>query len=272
MGKFSGMLICTDLDGTLLKNDKSISKENIDAIEYFKSEGGYFTFITGRMPSFVLDFYNLLKPNTYVGCANGSALYDFENKKYVWTAKMKDGAKELTRLIDKKFPKVGIQVNTYYKVYFSKDNQTMKYFRKVTNAENLKMHYDDVCEPLAKVIFGTDDEVEIKEIEKTLTNHPLAKNFGFIRSEKSLFEILPKGIGKGSTLKKLAEMLDIKNTVAIGDYNNDISMFETAKIGVAVSNACDDAKAKADFITVSNEENAVAKVIFDLEKEKLKFL
>ena len=50
MGKFDGILICTDLDGTLLRKDKSVSKENIEAIEYFKKEGGLFTFVTGRMP------------------------------------------------------------------------------------------------------------------------------------------------------------------------------------------------------------------------------
>ena len=44
MGKFDGILICTDLDGTLYKNDKTISEENKEAIEYFKREGGYFTF------------------------------------------------------------------------------------------------------------------------------------------------------------------------------------------------------------------------------------
>ena len=52
MKKFEGCLICTDLDGTLFRSDKTVSKENIDAIEYFKSEGGYFTFVTGRMPFF----------------------------------------------------------------------------------------------------------------------------------------------------------------------------------------------------------------------------
>ena len=55
MGKFDNILICTDLDGTLFRNDKSISQRNVDAIEYFKSEGGYFTFITGRMPYYVDD-------------------------------------------------------------------------------------------------------------------------------------------------------------------------------------------------------------------------
>ena len=55
MGKFDGMLICTDLDGTLLEKNRSISEENHNAIEYFKSEGGIFTFITGRMPCIAKD-------------------------------------------------------------------------------------------------------------------------------------------------------------------------------------------------------------------------
>ena len=42
MAIFDGTLICTDLDGTLLRKDKTISKENLDAIEYFKANGGYF--------------------------------------------------------------------------------------------------------------------------------------------------------------------------------------------------------------------------------------
>ena len=48
MGKFDGMLICTDLDGTLLRRDKTVSMENLEAIEHFKAEGGYFTFIIAR--------------------------------------------------------------------------------------------------------------------------------------------------------------------------------------------------------------------------------
>ena len=49
MGKFDGILLCTDLDDTLLTTDKRISDENKQAIEYFMSEGGLFTFATGRV-------------------------------------------------------------------------------------------------------------------------------------------------------------------------------------------------------------------------------
>ena len=57
MKKFEGMLFCTDLDGTLYTGDKRVSKENLEAIEYFKSEGGLFTFITGRVPVTAMDIY-----------------------------------------------------------------------------------------------------------------------------------------------------------------------------------------------------------------------
>ena len=83
---------------------------------------------------------------------------------------------------------------------------------------------------------------------------------------------VPKGTNKGRVLPILADHLgiDMSKTVAIGDYNNDVEMLRTAHVGVAVSNAVEEAKAAADYITVSNEENAVARVIYDIEEGKLK--
>ena len=98
----------------------------------------------------------------------------------------------------------------------------------------------------------------------------MADRFDFIRSEKTLYEILPKGICKGTAIRKLCDYLkvDMRKTIAIGDYNNDIPMFRAAGIGIAVSNACEDALKAADFVTVSNQEHAIAKVIQDLETGK----
>ena len=67
MKKFEGMLICTDLDGTLLRRDKTVSMENLEAIEHFKAEGGYFTFITGRMPYYVDDLPERVRINAPFG-------------------------------------------------------------------------------------------------------------------------------------------------------------------------------------------------------------
>lgn len=271
MGKFDGMLICTDLDGTLFKKDKTISPENLKAIEYFKSEGGYFTFITGRMPFFSKYAFDMIKPNAPFGCINGGGLFDGEKGDYVWKEAISDKALELVRYVDERMEDIGIQANTFYKTYFCRENDAMKKFRELTGVENHVCHYMEVKEPVAKYLFGSKDDNVIERVKKLLDEHPLADEFDFIRSEKTLYEILPKGIGKGTAIKNLCDYLnlDVKNTIAIGDYNNDISMFEAAGIGIAVANACKDALEAADYVTVSNEEHAIAKVIEDLEKGRL---
>ncbi len=268
MGIFEGVLICTDLDGTLLRKDKSISRENIEAIEYFKAGGGLFTIITGRMPYYVTDICDQVMPNAPFGCVNGGGLYDFEKKEYVWKYAMADGVPEITKCIDEKFPDVGIQVCTFNKTFFCKENNTMKIFRKLTGLPNLVCHYTEVEGPIAKILFGSEENEEILNIEKTLKAHPLADRFDFIRSARSLFEILPKGMSKGTSIEKLSEILKIEKNkiVAIGDYDNDVAMFKAAGVSIAVSNACHKAKEAADYITVSNEENAIAQVIYDLER------
>ena len=270
MTNFNGILICTDLDGTLLRSDRQISDENKKAIEYFKAHGGYFTFVTGRMPFFVDDIVERVNPNAPIGCVNGGGLYDTVKNEYMWQSTMPDGVNTLIKCIDENFPNVGIQVNSFNHVYFARENVIMEEFRNTTGVENLVCKYDEVKEPVAKIVFGVETEEEISAMRNMLESHPLAVNFDFIRSEQYLFEILPKGINKGTSIQKLCECLGIdKNkTVAIGDYNNDIPMFLAAKAGIAVSNACDDALKAADFITVSNDENAVARVIYDIEKGK----
>ena len=267
MGRFDGILICTDLDGTLYKNDKTVSSENREAIEYFKREGGYFTFITGRMP-YAQNAYDVIRPNAPFGCINGAGLYDGEKKQYVWTQKISPDITELIRCIDENFPQVGIQVCGLYRTYFSKDNDVMIGFRRVTGVPNVVCDYREIPEQIAKIIFGSYKEEEILAIERTLREHPLAADFNFVRSEKTLFEILPKGVHKGLPLCKLIEHLgvDARKTFAIGDYDNDIGMLKTAAFGIAVANACKAARDAADFVTVSNEEHAIAKLIYDIEK------
>ena len=245
---------------------EDISNENKTAIEYFKSEGGIFTFVTGRMPFFVSDIYNEIQPNAPFGCINGGGLYDHRTQEYVWTHELTGSFRELIKEIDKNFPNVGIQVNTFHKVYFCKENEVMVNFRAVTRLPNLIGNYMEVREPVAKILFGVNTEKEMEGVIVTLNSHPLSSAFDFIRSEETLYEILPKGIGKGTSIQKLAEYMntDINKTIAVGDYNNDISMFHAAKAGIAVANACPDALAAADYVTVSNEENAIAKIIENL--------
>lgn len=108
----------------------------------------------------------------------------------------------------------------------------------------------------------------MEELIELLRSHPRAEEFDFIRSEKILYEILPKGVSKGALLCKMAQLLGIemKHTVAVGDYNNDISMVRAAGIGFAVANGVPEVKAAADHVTVSNEEHAIARIVEELDR------
>ncbi len=270
MGKFDGILICTDLDGTLYKKDKTVSRENREAIEYFKSEGGYFTFITGRMPYYSHEAYNAATPNVPFGCINGGGVYDGEKGEYVWKLELPDGFLELLDAVDVAFPRVGFHICTFDKIYFAKENEVMAAFRRLTGVPNNVCNRHELKAPIAKVLFGTAPEEEMQALIRFLKAHPASAKFDLLRSERSLFEILPKGVNKGLALSKLVEFLrvDTKKTVAIGDYENDIGMFREAAVGVAVANACQSALDAADFVTVSNEEHAIAQVIRDIENNK----
>ena len=219
MGKFDGILICTDLDGTLYKKDKTVSQKNKDAIEYFKSEGGYFSFITGRLPYYSMNAFNEAMPNVPFGCINGGGLYDGFAKEYIWTTPISQNVFELVAFIDKSFSDIGIQACAFDKTYFVRENEAAANFRKITGLYNHVKKYDEIDEPIAKIIFSNEDDEVILAVEKALKSHPLADSFSFIRSEKALFEILPKGVDKGLALKKLTEHLkvDISKTLTIGE-------------------------------------------------------
>ncbi|MBE6644329.1 MAG: HAD family phosphatase [Ruminococcaceae bacterium] len=272
MKKFEGILICTDLDGTLFRKDKSISSENKDAIKYFKSEGGYFTFITGRMPAYSRTAYETIEPNAPFGCINGGGLFDHRTGEYVWKSEPLDSDfRLLVEEVERRVPQVGIQLSTFYKTYFTRENAAIERFRRLSGLPDLRRSYSDVDEPIAKVIIADMNDDVIARVKACLDAHPLAYKFGFIRSEKTLYEILPKGIDKGTVLMKMAEYLgvDRRKTVAVGDYDNDVSMLMAAGAGIAVANATDEAKRAAKYVTVSNEEHAIAKIISDIESGKI---
>ena len=268
MNKFKGLLFCTDLDGTLYSSRHTVSKQNLEAIEYFKTEGGLFTFVTGRMPFAATQAYTRINPNAPYGCVNGGGIYDGEKDVYLWSQILPREALALVRAVDEQMPDIGIQLNTEKAIYFNKDNAAMVYFREVTGLPNIACHYEEVEEPMLKVVFAHESPEQIKQLEKLLKSHPMAHQFDFIRSEKTLYEILPKGINKGTALSKMTELLgvDPKKTIAVGDYNNDIAIIRQAEIGFAVANAVDEVKAVADHITVSNDEHAIAAIVDMLDR------
>lgn len=268
MGKFDGILICTDLDGTLLNSLHRVSDENARAIEYFKSEGGSFTFITGRPYYTARATYEMVKPNVPFGCLNGGGMYDGQNGSYIMHKELDKSAFDLVDFIVQEIPDIAVHVYTPHITYFAKITEASRIYSTVTGCELIHRDMRDIDCPVSKIVFAHTNSDAIDRATELVKLHPLCERFGFIRSERYLFEILPKESSKGNLITELAKYLgiDMKNTYAIGDYNNDVSMIKAAGVGYAVANAVDEAKAVADRITVSNEEHAIARIIKDIEE------
>ena len=267
-GKFDGILLVTDLDGTLVTKSQVVSQENIKAIEYFKENGGTFTIVTGRVPTALAGIDEVVKPNAPVGCVNGGGIYDCKEKKFLWAQTAPDEILELIGYIDELMPNVSHQVNTTENIWFTKYNSAMEHLRDVSKAPDLRCHYSEIKEPILKILFADKNTDDVLKVAELLSKHPLMSNFEGVSSEPIYYEVLPKGISKAVVIPKLCEMLgiSIERTIAVGDNNNDVTMLKCAKIGYAVANASPLAKEAADRITVSNEDSAIAKIVEELDK------
>ena len=271
MGKFSGILLCTDLDDTLLTTDKKISDNNRRAIDYFKSEGGLFTFATGRVPHGAKLMLEYINPNAPMVCFNGAGIYDFAKDKLVWAAHLDKDAVKVLEFVEELFPQAGIEVCSADKIYFAKMNHVVWEHKTIEHFPDLFANYHDITEPWSKVLFMTEPET-VPLVKEALLNSEFADKYSFVRSSPNYYELLPKGASKGGGLIELARILGIprEKTIGVGDNENDLTLVQMAGAGVAVANAVDMVKRAADYITVDNNSSAIAAVIRAVEDGKIK--
>jgi len=262
MGKFSGILLCSDLDDTLLTTDKRVSDENKKAIEYFKDNGGIFTFATGRIPYGAKIMLRYIQPNAPMICFNGAGIYDFTEDRLIYNMKLHDDKISAVEFIDKNYDFSGIEICTRDRLYFSKMNEVVYEQKRHEQLPDLFADYHSIDGDWIKVLFMQKRE-EIQAIRDAFANSDFNDRFDFTQSSPYYYEMLPKGANKGNGLVKLGEILGIKkeDIIAVGDNENDIEMVKSAGVGIAVANAIQSVRDAADMITVDNNSNALACVI-----------
>ena len=271
MGKFDGILLVSDLDGTLLTNDKRLSEENREAIDRFVEGGGIFTFATGRTTYGMRVVLEQYTPATLIECLNGGGIYDPKTGECLWALQLDDSVEELTAFVRAEFPNVGIELCGLYESWCLHKTFLSEFYREYEKLPCLNVSHRGDADPLVKIYLYSEADSQ-QALADALNAHPLAKRFELVRSGPELYEIMPKDAKKGKGLLRLADMLGIprEKTVAIGDNDNDLSMIEMAGIGVAVANATPKAKAVADLVlNVTNDQHAIAVLIDKLDKAVL---
>lgn len=265
--KFDGITIATDMDGTLLTNDKKISRKNKEAIDYFRQNGGTFTIASGRVYPKVIMYAEELKLNAPFICNNGNIIYDYSNEKIVYKRTLDRKIIDVIKKLMRDFPDYGFEVAGLGEVYFLRDGEYVRKHIEDEKFTNLKwITPDEINFEMTKVLIAESPE-RIGELAEKIP--PVYYNFSAFRSDKFYFELVPLGVSKGTALHSLKKILGEKaeKIYAVGDAVNDLDMIKEGDVGIAVKNALPEVKAAADFILpYTNDESAIAGVIELIEK------
>lgn len=268
MPDFSNTVLITDLDGTLLPQSKIVTEADLEAIERFKRDGGIFTVATGRVYQAAEQFLDVLKPNAPVIMNNGGVIYDPELGKIVYAVYLDRAAEEYTNALMKRFPDMGVEINTPDGIYAARLTEWEKKHLALTHMKYEERPIEEIpTGEWCKVLYSIENG-RIHELAEFASGMGWDKT-GFVVSGDFLFECLPKGSTKGSALERLSDMCgwDKLTVAAAGDYDNDIEMLEFADIAFAPRNAQEAVKNCANFVTsASCEECFIAEAIEYLEK------
>lgn len=272
MGKFDAILLCSDMDDTLLTTDKRISAENKAAIEYFMSEGGSFAFATGRVPMGARLALDYIVPNTPIICFNGAGIYDFRGEKLLWSRSLDKKAVAVVEMVEKSMPQAAIEVCTKDKVYCCRSNEIIRKQFEIEKFDDNYADFRNISEDWIKAIFMVKSD-ELPALKALIAESEFADCYNYIQSSPNYYEMLPKGASKGDAMLELAKILGIapERTIGVGDNENDITMVSMAQIGVAVANAVPAVRDAADYITVDNNHDALKAVIESVEKGIMQF-
>lgn len=260
-------ILFTDLDGTLLNSKREISDENKNAIKEALDRKNKIVIATGRpLPSVLLLIkqLGLIFEGCYAITYNGGLIYDCYNNQAVFKATVPI---RYIRHIFNTAKEYGVHCHTYSNEFVISEKLT-KELEHYCNAikvpyklvDNIEELYED---PVKAVMIDRNGREKLSKIQDSLKSWCFDKvNSHF--SSRSLLEFGPLSASKGSAVEFLCRHLNIpiENSIAVGDEENDISMLKSAQMGVVMSNASDDIKKYADYITYNdNNNNGVAEVI-----------
>ena len=207
--KFSDYILVTDLDDTLLTRDKRITEKDLEAINYFVSEGGSFTVATGRVYTSAKPYTSLLPINLPMVLYNGAVIYDENTSKTLWKELIcKEAVGYMNILLDK-FPHLGCEIVCENEIFIRRDSPTLD---EKIRLENIPFGYCDetnLPEEIIKILLvGNTDEIAValEEIRKMTFD-----GVEFLLSAPYYLEMLPTGASKWVGIKNMTDLLGISN-------------------------------------------------------------
>jgi len=257
-------LVATDLDGTLLRTDGTISDRSVAALQAAVAAGIAVVFATGRPPRYM----DHVRARTGIGglmiCGNGALVWDPEAGEPVVVRGFGDGV--VAGVVDRiraALPGVAFaveQVRGLAREHGYEPRGGSPDIRRVVLSEVLH-------EPVLKLLVrGPDPDLErLRGVVAAAVGDEAEVTFSSTYAEP-LLELSARGVDKGSALAAHAAALGLQasQVAAVGDMPNDVAMLRWAGTGVAVAGAHPDALAAADRLTAGNNDDGVARLVEEI--------
>lgn len=256
-------LLCIDLDGTLLTDDKKIKEQDKKALQKAAEQGIKIALITGRMPASTEPIAKELGIPCIMACNAGT--YILEEEQCLHTEYL---PLEAMRGIYESIKPLGIPLWIFHDKqwyvtgkdrFVEEEEKLIQYKAELASVEELAGKWEREGTGPSKVLIGAEPEL-VQKVHSILKNR---QDADMACSSPNYLEIFPRGMDKGKALRLICEKKGIgrDKTAAFGDQQLDIPMLEAAGTAIAMGNAIDELKRKADFVTKTNNEAGIAYAI-----------
>jgi len=258
-------VIC-DLDDTLKSKDRPLSEFTFKSIVALRNKGILFGIATGRSSNSVrrvLKEIHLLELCDVVITMNGAQEHDMKyDRKHNFYPLDKKTLIEIGKIFEPLDLNYCLYDNDYQ--FAKRDDHAIQRIAKNNLSIPTFFELKDLPDILfSKIMFLVPNEK--KEVAMALFNqHKTAQVRGFF-SDPDLIEVVDSRVSKSYAIEQFCQQhgFTIANAMAFGDHNNDVEMLQDCGIGVCVSNGNPEAKAAADYIALSCEEDGVAHFLND---------
>lgn len=259
-------LIAIDMDGTLLKKDKTVSERTKNTIKAAKEKGVQVVIATGRPIDGVtryLEELDMYDENDYVLTYNGGLVLKTKSREVISKIALTGADLHYLHSLSKE---LGVNIHAFSEVHGLITPKNSKYTEVEANINGINININDYSEiedehSIIKVMMIDEPEI----LQNAIDNLPqeVYDKYTVVRSTPYFLEFLNKAVNKGTGVELLAQHLGIKQeeVMTFGDAGNDLDMIIYAGMGVAMANAFDEVKEAANYITDSNENDGVAKAI-----------
>jgi HAD superfamily hydrolase (TIGR01484 family) len=258
-------LVATDLDGTLVRSDQSISDRTRAALARVERAGAVLVLVTGRPPRWMAPVVEATGHRGLAVCANGALVYDLHTERVVRSHLLDpDAAGKVVEALRRDVPGIAFAVERGPVDGVPGGFGREQVYRPRWDVAEVEVApVDELCAGGAVKLLARHEQMGSDELLALARASVGALAECTHSSADGLLEISASGISKASGLASLAEQHGVgaADVVAFGDMPNDLPMLSWAGHAVAVENAHPEVRAAANEVTASNDDDGVARVL-----------